>query len=608
MCGRERRELRHRGPCYGSAVMESSPEMWRFRAGPRSALIRASGRRADAGAEVDDRRGVDGQADRGADRGHVVGAHRDLEWHLERGPARADLDPEQEVVAAEGAGGRRRRRGCRRGRGPGRRAGSRPGAPEQRRSRSSPRKRATNAVAGRCQTSGAAPICSTRPACMIATRSATPKASSWSWVTNERRCIRSVVKQVPQLDHEPLAQGAVERAERLVEHEEAGRRARARGRAPRAAARRPRAPAPSGARIPRGRRAPRISRARASAVGRGATLHARSPKATLPSDVAVREQRVVLEHQPEAAAVGRHAGEVDAVAQRPARRRAARGRRPPAAACSCRCRSARARTRSRRRRRSGRRRRRRRTAPCPLRRRVRDRHALEHEHQNVPTSPTRKRSMPSTTIAVERHQDRARGHRGAEVLRRRAGRAAGRSSTGSVGRSGRAMNAVAPNSPSEIANANAAGDEQRAGRRSGGRPRARRVPGSRRAVAAASRRRGSIDRSTGAMMRTTNGIATSACAIGHEQSATSRRSSGGVSSAMRKPNPSVTAETPSGTRRGRPSSRRAERTARPRTRRARRPPPRSRSRSTRVARASCGSRPSAATNSTLPAWTLPSAR
>ena len=74
--------------------------MWRFRAVREYALIQGLWPGA-AGCEVDDRRGVDGQADRGADRGHVVGADRDLE----RGPARADLDPEQEVVAAEGAGG-----------------------------------------------------------------------------------------------------------------------------------------------------------------------------------------------------------------------------------------------------------------------------------------------------------------------------------------------------------------------------------------------------------------------------------------------------------------------------------------------------------------------
>ena len=49
----------------------------------------------------------------------------------------------------------------------------------------------------------------------------------------------------------------------------------------------------------------------------------------------------------------------------------------------------------------------------------------------------------------------------------------------------------------------------------------------------------------GVITRTTNGIAISACAIGTSTDDV-RRSSGGWSSAMRNPNPTVTAETPSG--------------------------------------------------------------
>ena len=52
-------------------------------------------------------------------------------------------------------------------------------------------------------------------------------------------------------------------------------------------------------------------------------------------------------------------------------------------------------------------------------------------------------------------------------------------------------------------------------------------------------------RSTGVITRTTNGIATSAWAIGTRNHDV-RRSNGGSSSAMRKPKPTVTADTPSG--------------------------------------------------------------
>ena len=54
-----------------------------------------------------------------------------------------------------------------------------------------------------------------------------------------------------------------------------------------------------------------------------------------------------------------------------------------------------------------------------------------------------------------------------------------------------------------------------------------------------------MDRSTGIMTRATNGAATSACAIGIS-AGDARRSKGGRSSAIRKPKPIVTAETPSG--------------------------------------------------------------
>ena len=64
-------------------------------------------------------------------------------------------------------------------------------------------------------------------------------------------------------------------------------------------------------------------------------------------------------------------------------------------------------------------------------------------------------------------------------------------------------------------------------------------------IAAASRSRGSMARSTGVTVRTTNGIATSAWAMG-TRSGEERRSTGGWSRVMRKPKPTVTADTPSG--------------------------------------------------------------
>src|SRR5205823_3828472 len=62
---------------------------------------------------------------------------------------------------------------------------------------------------------------------------------------------------------------------------------------------------------------------------------------------------------------------------------------------------------------------------------------------------------------------------------------------------------------------------------------------------AASRRRGSIERSVGTTARMTNGIAITACASG-TRIVFARRSTGQRSSATRKPKPIVTAEVPNG--------------------------------------------------------------
>ena len=67
--------------------------------------------------------------------------------------------------------------------------------------------------------------------------------------------------------------------------------------------------------------------------------------------------------------------------------------------------------------------------------------------------------------------------------------------------------------------------------------------------------------STGAMVRTTSGSATSAWAIG-TSSGESRRSRGGSSRAMRKPKPIVTALTPSGSMKRRSNDPRTRRSTR----------------------------------------------
>lgn len=124
------------------------------------------------------------------------------------------------------------------------------------------------------------------------------------------------------------------------------------------------------------------------------------------------------------------------------------------------------------------------------------------------------------------------------------------------------MNTVAPNSPSDTAKAKPAAISN--ARRTRGRSTSRQTrQGDAPSTAAASRSRSSTARSTGSMVRTTKGAPTSACASG-TRTQDWRRSSGGLSSAIRKPKPTVTADTPSGSissasnpRTSRPASRRA---------------------------------------------------
>ncbi len=124
------------------------------------------------------------------------------------------------------------------------------------------------------------------------------------------------------------------------------------------------------------------------------------------------------------------------------------------------------------------------------------------------------------------------------------GRPSSRSiATGTVGASARAITIVAPNSPTEMAKAKPAATSR--ARRTSGRSTSRQARhGEAPNVAAASRRRGSIDRSTGVMVRTTKGSATTAWATGTSHGL-ARRSTGS-SRASRKPKPTVTADVPSG--------------------------------------------------------------
>ena len=194
----------------------------------------------------------------------------------------------------------------------------------------------------------AVPTCSMRPARMIATRSASANASSWSWVTKST-VMPQARRTAPAGRRRAVAQAPVERAERLVEHQERAAPARGPGRAPRAAARRPTARRTGRCSKPPRPTSSSISRRTRRRPRRARPVHAQ-PEDDVAEHVAVGEQRVVLEHQPEVArgAAGRRRGRRRR--GRRARRRAARGRRSPAAACSSRTRSARARTRSRRRR------------------------------------------------------------------------------------------------------------------------------------------------------------------------------------------------------------------------------------------------------------------
>ena len=116
--------------------------------------------------------------------------------------------------------------------------------------------------------------------------------------------------------------------------------------------------------------------------------------------------------------------------------------------------------------------------------------------------------------------------------------------TGMVGRSGRAIRLVAPNSPIEMVKANTA--PTNTDRATMGRSTSRHTcQGDAPRSAAASRRWGWMERSAGRTLRTTKGSATSVWARTINRGEV-RRLSGGSSSATMYPSPSVTAEVPNG--------------------------------------------------------------
>ena len=165
---------------------------------------------------------------------------------------------------------------------------------------------------------------------MTTTRSASANASSWSWVTNsvgERRArtnsARSSATRRSRSSRSSEPSGSSSMSSR-------GSGARARASATRCCS-----PPESSRDAPvleagEPDQRERGARAASSTSARGQPLHAQ-PEGHVAEHVAVREQRVVLEHEAEAAPVRRDAGEVVAV---PARRVPARRRSSPATARS----------------------------------------------------------------------------------------------------------------------------------------------------------------------------------------------------------------------------------------------------------------------------------
>ena len=117
-------------------------------------------------------------------------------------PSRGPRGPRPATPTARSGVRRPRRRpaAVRRAAGAGRRGRGGPGVP---------RKSAVSGSAGRRHTSPITPCCTTRPSRITASRSATAKASSWSWVTIS--AVVPAAQDLAQVAGEPLAQAGVER-------------------------------------------------------------------------------------------------------------------------------------------------------------------------------------------------------------------------------------------------------------------------------------------------------------------------------------------------------------------------------------------------------------
>ena len=262
-------------------------------------------------------------------------------------------------------------------------------------------------------------------------------------------------------------------------------------------------------------------------------------------DVEVLEELAVLEHQREPALVGRDAGEVAAVVRDRCRRRVARGRRPRAAAWTSRSRTARAPRPPSRPARRGRRGRRRPSSP---KRTVRSRHRRARVELAIRTLPSSRRAAAapraSPPVVVGGEHD-GRRHRHPEVLRAGVAdqpvdhhrqRRVGRRGPGSWSRRTHRARPRRRTRPRRAAPARPTGRstvEQHPQRAGAQRRRRLALP----VVDGAEHRARPCGRRAAA--RPSPGRSGSA--------ATSvRRSSGGWSRVIRKPKPTVTAETPSG--------------------------------------------------------------
>ena len=175
---------------------------------------------------------------------------------------------------------------------------------------------------------------------IVSTRSAIVRASSWSWVTSSA-VVAAARRMAASSGARRSCSSRSRPGQRLVEQQRRGD-----GASDRASATRLASPPLSVGHRPaleagESDEGEHLGRRGVARAGRRQPLHPQ-PELDVGGDVAVREQLLVLEHHPDAAAVRRHVGDVDAVELIvPGLGREQAGDRP-AAACSCRCPTARA--------------------------------------------------------------------------------------------------------------------------------------------------------------------------------------------------------------------------------------------------------------------------